>query len=83
MADVLRSIGVELRRSLLGRQVGGWTEVVSLTLAALMLCLVALWNGQPFFYPDTPTYVRGAEMGVTRLVGEGRLPSWLPAQRTR
>jgi hypothetical protein len=80
MADVLRSIGLELRRSLLGRQVGGWPEVVSLTLAALMLCLVALWNGQPFFYPDTPTYVRGAEMGVTRVMGEGRLPSWLPAQ---
>lgn len=47
--------------------------------AAFLLCLAALWNGQPFFYPDTPTYLRGAEMGVTRVVGSGRLKPWLPA----
>ena len=32
--------------------------------AALLLCVPALWNGLPFFYPDTPTYLRGAEMAT-------------------
>ena len=35
--------------------------------AALVLCLPALWNGLPFFYPDTPTYLRGAEMATGQL----------------
>lgn len=48
--------------------------------AALLLCLAALWNGQPFFYPDTPTYLRGAEMGVARLVGPRAFKPWLPAR---
>ena len=51
----------------------------TLLVAALLLCLTALWNGQPFFYPDTPTYLRGAEMGVTRLLGPAALKPWLPA----
>ncbi|MBK6008573.1 hypothetical protein JJB11_20930 [Ramlibacter ginsenosidimutans] len=47
---------------------------------ALILCAAAFWNGQPFLYPDTPTYVRGAEMGAAKLVGQGRLPTWLPGE---
>jgi hypothetical protein len=47
---------------------------------ALILCAAAFWNGQPFLYPDTPTYVRGAEMGAAKLVGQGRLPTWLPSE---
>jgi len=35
--------------------------------AALMLCAPALWNGLPFFYPDTPTYLRGAQLVADRL----------------
>ena len=50
----------------------------ALLVAALLLCLTALWNGQPFFYPDTPTYLRGAEMGATRLLGPAALKPWLP-----
>lgn len=50
----------------------------TLLVAALLLCLTALWNGQPFFYPDTPTYLRGAEMGATRLLGPAALKPWLP-----
>ena len=48
---------------------------------ALILSLAALWNGQPFFYPDTPTYLRGAEMGVTRVLGSAALKPWLPVRK--
>ena len=61
----------------------GSTHPWSILVAAALLCLAALWNGQPFFYPDTPTYLRGAEMGVTKVVGSGRLKPWLPAQSTQ
>ncbi len=49
----------------------------ALALAATVLALPAWWNGQPLFYPDTPTYLRGAEMGAARLAGPGRLPPWV------
>ena len=39
-----------------------FSRLVAVAGAALLLCLPALWNGLPFFYPDTPTYLRGAEM---------------------
>ncbi len=42
-------------------------RLMALAAAALMLCLPALWNGLPFFYPDTPTYLRGAEMVAGQL----------------
>ena len=61
----------------------GISQLAAIASAALMLCLAALWNGQPFFYPDTPTYLRGAEMGVTRLLGPGTLKPWLPPQDER
>lgn len=54
-------------------------QLATLLAAALLLCLTALWNAQPFLYPDTPTYLRGAEMGISRLVGPGALKPWLPA----
>ncbi|MDB5964902.1 MAG: putative rane protein [Polaromonas sp.] len=56
----------------------GW--VLPLLVAVLLLCVPALWNRQPLLYPDTPTYLRGAETGATRLVGPGRLKPWLEAQ---
>ncbi len=37
------------------------TRFLEVAVAAVMLCLPALWNGLPFFYPDTPTYLRGAQ----------------------
>ncbi len=40
------------------------SRLAAVVCAALMLCLPALWNGLPFFYPDTPTYLRGAEMAA-------------------
>ncbi len=46
-------------------------------LAAALLLLPAAWNGLPLMYPDTPTYLRGAEAGLNRLLGPGRVPAWL------
>lgn len=43
------------------------TRLLEVAVAAVMLCLPALWNGLPFFYPDTPTYLRGAERVAERL----------------
>lgn len=57
-----------------------WTTLLSTLLAAALLCMAALWNGQPFFYPDTPTYLRGAEMGVARVVSPGSLKPWTPPE---
>ena len=57
-----------------------WLHQSGVLLAvALLLCLTALWNGQAFFYPDTPTYLRGAEMGASRVLGPAALKPWLPA----
>ncbi|MDB5930958.1 MAG: putative rane protein [Polaromonas sp.] len=53
----------------------------ALAAMALLLCLTAIFNGQPFFYPDTPTYLRGAEMGVSRLLGPSMLKPWLAPQQ--
>jgi hypothetical protein len=55
------------------------TDFRALFLAVLALCAVAIWNQQPFFYTDTTTYLRGAEMGISKLVGPGRFESWSPA----
>lgn len=57
---------------------GRWTSLASALLAAVLLCSAALWNGQPFFYPDTPTYLRGAEMGLSRALPAGSLKPWTP-----
>ena len=58
-------------------------RLLAQALAAITLSLPAWWNGQPFFYPDTPTYLRGAEMGVARLASPGRIPPWVaPATDT-
>lgn len=52
---------------------GRWTAIA---LGALMLCLVAAWNAGPLLYPDTPTYLRGAEMGAVRVLGPGARTDW-------
>lgn len=49
-----------------------------LFVVAFLLCLSAIWNGQAFFYPDTPTYLRGAEMGASRVLGPTAIKPWLP-----
>ncbi|MDB5870248.1 MAG: putative rane protein [Polaromonas sp.] len=61
------------------RSFHGARQLGAVAAMALILCLAALFNGQPFFYPDTPTYLRGAEMGASRLLGPAALKPWLPA----
>ena len=48
-----------------------------LLLAAALLLLPAAWNGLPLMYPDTPTYLRGAETGLMRLLGPAKVAPWV------
>jgi hypothetical protein len=41
----------------------------SLSLAAALFLWPAFYNGQPFFFPDTTAYVRGADAAVFKLTG--------------
>jgi hypothetical protein len=55
-------------------------SIGALLLAVGVLTVPALWNGQPIFYPDTPTYLRGAETGVVKAAGVGVFKLWLPSE---
>jgi hypothetical protein len=46
----------------------GWKAVIA---AGLLLTLIwpALYNGQPIFNPDTPSYIRTADAGIAKLTG--------------
>jgi hypothetical protein len=56
-----------------------WQRWIAMAVTAVVLALLAMLNGQPFYYPDTPTYLRGAETAATKLAGPGRFKPWLPA----
>ena len=43
--------------------------VIALLVAAAALLWPALYNRQPFFFPDTTAYVRGADAAVVKLTG--------------
>jgi hypothetical protein len=43
--------------------------VAGLLVAAALLLWPALYNHQPFFFPDTTAYVRGADAAVAKLTG--------------
>ena len=53
-----------------------FSNVAAIIAAVFLLSLSAIWNGQPLFYPDTPTYVRGAEMGLLKVFGPERIKRW-------
>ena len=55
-------------------------SLVWFAMAVLVLCAAAVVNGQPFFYPDTTAYVRGAEMGLTKVLGERFRTDLLPPE---
>ena len=56
----------------------GVLRLLVLLAATMALSLPALWNGSPLFYPDTPTYLRGAEAGLGRLLPASQAPApWL------
>jgi hypothetical protein len=50
--------------------------LMQVLLASALLLLPAAWNGLPLMYPDTPTYLRGAETGLSALLGPGTLTPW-------
>ncbi len=54
-------------------------RLARLLVAVAALLAPAAWNGVPLLYPDTPTYLRGAEAALMRLAGPGRLEPWVPA----
>jgi hypothetical protein len=41
----------------------------------------ALTNGQPFFYLDTPAYVRGADLAISKALGSRFATDWAKDQR--
>jgi len=41
----------------------------------------ALTNGQPFFYADTTTYVRGADLAIAKALGSRFATAWAKDQR--
>jgi hypothetical protein len=43
--------------------------IVGLMIAATLLLWPAFYNHQPFFFPDTTAYVRGADAAVAKLTG--------------
>ncbi|MFI4865937.1 MAG: hypothetical protein ACHQDB_02410 [Steroidobacterales bacterium] len=47
------------------------TLVPTLGLVVLLLALIwpAVYNGQPFYFPDTTAYLRGADAGFQKLTG--------------
>jgi len=50
-----------------------------------MVTLLGVWpavtNGQPFFYPDTTAYVRGADLGISKVLGSRFATDWAKDQR--
>jgi hypothetical protein len=47
------------------------TLVPTLGLVLMLLALIwpAIYNGQPFYFPDTTAYIRGADAGFQKLTG--------------
>ena len=56
--------------------------VVSFVILALFGIWPALSNGQPFFYADTPAYVRGADLAISRVLGNRFTTAWAKGPRS-
>ncbi len=76
MAEPRLSTSLAQKHSAVKRR-ARFNSLASALLATVILCMAALWNGQPFFYPDTPTYLRGAEMGLSRAAPPDSLKPWI------
>lgn len=62
--------------ALRGRGLSAAARVAAVLAAALLFCWMAVWNGQPFLHPDSPSYVAGAETAVTTLFGDRFATEW-------
>ncbi|MDP8916190.1 MAG: hypothetical protein M3M95_03090 [Pseudomonadota bacterium] len=75
--------GVLGRTGVGGGRLGAAARAGAVLAATLLFCWMALWNGQPFLHPDSPSYVRGAETAVTTLFGDRFATEWTaPASST-
>jgi hypothetical protein len=51
-----------------------WASSAALVVLVIAFVWPALYNGQPFFFPDTTTYIRGADAGIQAAFG--RKSAW-------
>jgi hypothetical protein len=48
----------------------GWFKIATYAALVVLFLWPAIYNGQPFFYPDTGAYIRGFDAGVVWLTGK-------------
>lgn len=48
----------------------------ALMIAAAALCVPALYNGQPFLFPDTAGYVRSVDFAIVKLISPKLATEW-------
>ena len=46
-----------------------WASTAAFVVLVVAFIWPALYNGQPFFFPDTTTYIRGADAGIQAAFG--------------
>ena len=46
-----------------------WASTAAFLVLVIAFIWPALYNGQPFFFPDTTTYIRGADAGIQAATG--------------
>jgi hypothetical protein len=48
----------------------GWFKIATYAALVVLFMWPAIYNGQPFFFPDTSSYIRGFDAGVVWLTGK-------------
>lgn len=71
-----KSAGAPERRRLVTWWFSFWLAVLT-----LFSTWPALTNGQPFFFPDTTAYVRGADLAIAKALGSRFATEWAEDQR--
>ncbi len=71
-----KSAGAPKRSRLVPWCFGFWLAVLT-----LFSTWPALSNGQPFFFPDTTAYVRGADLAIAKALGSRFATEWAKDQR--
>jgi len=61
-------------------RVQGVPVMGSIVFWFVVVTLLGIWpaltNGQPFFFPDTPSYVRGADVAISKTLGSWFATDW-------
>ena len=55
----------------------GAMQTVFFLATVAVLCAAGVLNRYPFFYADTPTYIRAAELAVIKVIGAGKVKPWV------